>query len=156
MSADAAHVCEVGPRDGLQNESRTLSAAERVVFIQRLAAAGLRCIEAGAFVSPRAVPQMAGTAEVLAGLRGLPADVRLPVLVANQRGLDEALGCGAREVALFTGATDTFTQRNIGCDVAASLVRFAPLAAGARAAGVRLRGYVSVAFGCPYEGAVPV
>jgi hydroxymethylglutaryl-CoA lyase len=113
----------------------------------------LEYIEAGAFVSPQAVPQMAGTARVLDALKLDPA-VRLPVLVANQRGLDDALQAGVREIALFTGASDAFTLSNIRCDVATSLWRFAGLASQARGAGLRLRGYVSAAFGCPFEGAV--
>jgi hydroxymethylglutaryl-CoA lyase len=153
MNRERVSLCEVGPRDGLQNEPHALPPSERARFISRLAAAGLECIEAGAFVSPRAVPQMAGTAQVLAALK-LDAPPRLPVLVANQRGLDDALRAGVREIALFTGASDAFTLSNIRCDVASSLMRFAGLASQASAAGLRMRGYVSVAFGCPFEGAV--
>lgn len=153
MNRERISLCEVGPRDGLQNEPQALAPSERAQFISRLAAAGLQCIEAGAFVSPQAVPQMAGTAQVLAALK-LDGQLRLPVLVANQRGLDDALHAGVREIALFTGASDAFTLNNIRCDVATSLTRFAGLASQARTAGLRMRGYVSVAFGCPFEGIV--
>jgi hydroxymethylglutaryl-CoA lyase len=153
MARERVAICEVGPRDGLQNESVSVAPAVRAGFIRRLALAGLRCIEAGSFVSPRAIPQMVGTDEVMALLADLQS-VRLPVLVANERGLTAALAAGVREIAVFTGTTDSFVRRNIHCSVAESLQRFAPLVRAARNHGLDVRGYVSMAFGCPYEGAV--
>ena len=144
---------EVGPRDGLQAESRTVTPADRAGLIDALAASGLRVIEAGAFVSPGRVPQMAGTADVLSRLGPRP-ELRLPVLVPNTRGLDDALAAGAREVAVFGSASETFSRRNINCSVADSLDRFAPVVRRAGAAGVPVRGYVSCVLGCPYEGPV--
>ncbi len=146
---------EVGPRDGLQNEPQSLPAAVKVALIERLAEAGCRVIEAGAFVSPKWVPQMADTADVLAGLRRRPG-LRYPVLVPNLKGLERALAAGVEEIAVFGAASETFTQRNINCSIAESLERFAPVCAEARAAGLRVRGYVSCVLGCPYEGEVPV
>lgn len=144
---------EVGPRDGLQNERRTLAPADRVALIDALAAAGLKAVEAGAFVSPDRVPQMAGTADVLAGLGARP-ELRLPVLVPNARGLDDALAAGVREVAVFGAASETFSRRNINCSIAESLVRFTEVTKRAMAAGVAVRGYVSCVLGCPYEGPI--
>ncbi len=146
---------EVGPRDGLQNEPQSLPAAVKVALIERLAEAGCRVIEAGAFVSPKWVPQMADTADVLAGLRRRPG-LRYPVLVPNLKGLERALAAGVEEIAVFGAASETFTQRNINCSIAESLERFAPVCAEARVAGLRVRGYVSCVLGCPYEGEVPV
>jgi hydroxymethylglutaryl-CoA lyase len=151
----SVEIVEVGPRDGLQNEPQSLPAAVKVALIERLAEAGCRVVEAGAFVSPKWVPQMADTAEVLAALRRRPG-VRYPVLVPNMKGLDRALAAGVEEIAVFGAASETFTQRNINCSIAESLERFAPVCAEALAAGLRVRGYVSCVLGCPYEGAVPV
>jgi len=148
-------IVEVGPRDGLQNEPKSLPAAVKVALIERLAEAGCKVIEAGAFVSPKWVPQMADTAEVLAALPRRPG-VRYPVLVPNLKGLEAALAAGVAEIAVFGAASETFTQRNINCSIAESLERFRPVCAEARAAGLRVRGYVSCVLGCPYEGAVPV
>jgi len=142
---------EVGPRDGLQNEAKSVPAAVKIALIEALAAAGLTVVEAGAFVSPRWVPQMADSAAVLAGLTRRPG-VRYPVLVPNMTGYEAARTAGAREVAIFGAASESFTRRNINCSVAESLDRFAPVAAAARRDGVALRGYVSCALGCPYEG----
>jgi hydroxymethylglutaryl-CoA lyase len=151
----SVEIVEVGPRDGLQNEPQSLPAAVKVALIERLAEAGCRVVEAGAFVSPKWVPQMADTAEVLAALRRRPG-VRYPVLVPNLKGLERALAAGVEEIAVFGAASETFTQRNINCSIAESLERFAPVCAEALAAGLRVRGYVSCVLGCPYEGAVPV
>lgn len=153
--ADAVRIVEVGARDGLQNEPAMLSPAQRVAFIERLAAAGLTTIEAGSFVSPRWVPQMAGTDQVLAALGDRP-DLRLPVLVPNLKGLEAALAAGAREVALFLAASESFSQKNINCSVAESIDRARPVAERALAERLVLRGYVSCVLGCPYEGQVPV
>ena len=150
---DSVRVVEVGPRDGLQNEKTPVPVEVRVAFIRRLAAAGLRTIEAGSFVSARRVPQMADTAAVLARLPAAPG-VRYTALVPNVRGMDEALAAGVAEVAVFASASETFSQRNIGCSIAESIERFRPVLDLARARGVAVRGYVSCVLGCPYEGEV--
>ena len=144
---------EVGPRDGLQNEPAPVPAAVKIDLIERLAAAGLSVIEAGAFVHPERVPQMADTAEVLAGLTKRPG-VRYPVLVPNQRGLERALAAGAEELAVFAAASEGFSQANINCSIAESLARFAPVVETARDQGLAVRGYLSCVLGCPYEGEV--
>ncbi|MDX2101658.1 MAG: hydroxymethylglutaryl-CoA lyase [Alphaproteobacteria bacterium] len=146
---------EVGPRDGLQNEATPVTTADKVALIRALAAAGLTTIEAGAFVSPKWVPQMADSSAVLTALGSLPG-VRLPVLVPNLQGLEAALAAGAGEVAVFAAASEAFSQRNINCSIEESLARFAPVMARAAAAGVPVRGYVSCVLGCPYQGEVPV
>ncbi|MGA8171804.1 MAG: hydroxymethylglutaryl-CoA lyase [Methylocystis sp.] len=148
-----ARIVEVGPRDGLQNEAALLSVDAKVAFIEMLAEAGLVSIEAGSFVSPKAVPQMASTGEVLEKLRAR-ADLRLSVLVANFRGLEAAFKAGAREIAVFAAASETFSRNNINCSIAESLVRFKPMVEEAARRGLSARGYVSCALGCPYEGAV--
>ena len=146
-------VVEVGPRDGLQNESAEIPVAAKVRLIRALADAGLSVVEAGAFVSPKWVPQMAGSAEVLAELP-LDGPTRFPVLVPNDKGLERARAAGAREIAVFGAASETFSQRNINCGVQESLGRFAPVIAEAKRNGIRVRGYVSCVLGCPYEGPV--
>lgn len=150
-----AHVriVEVGPRDGLQNESQPVSAAAKIELIDRLGAAGLRTIEAGSFVSPKWVPQMADSAAVLAGIHRLPG-VSYPVLVPNMTGFEAALAAQAGEIAVFAAASESFSRRNINCSIAESLDRFAPVVAAAARAGIRVRGYVSCVLGCPYEGAI--
>ncbi|MGI9310609.1 MAG: hydroxymethylglutaryl-CoA lyase [bacterium] len=147
-------IVEVGPRDGLQNEARILPVAARVELIRLLGAAGLRIIEAGSFVSPKRVPQMVGSGDVLRALDSR-AGVRYPVLTPNLRGLEDAIAAGATEVAVFAAASEAFSQRNINCSIAESIARFAEVAARASSAGVAMRGYVSCALGCPYQGAVP-
>jgi hydroxymethylglutaryl-CoA lyase len=146
---------EVGPRDGLQNESASLPTATKVEFIDRLSRTGLTVIEAGSFVSPKSVPQMADTAEVLARIQRAPG-VSYPVLVPNLKGLETARAARAKEVAVFTAASESFVQKNIHCSIADSLERFGAVAAAAGAAGIRVRGYISCVVGCPYEGAVPI
>jgi hydroxymethylglutaryl-CoA lyase len=153
MYPEKVKIVEVGPRDGLQNEPRQVSAEVKIELIDRLTEAGLRWIEAGAFVSPKWVPQMADSAEVLAGIARRP-EVSYPVLVPNMKGLEGALAAAVDEIAVFAAATDGFSRRNINCTVAESLDRFAPVVTAARAAGLRVRGYVSCVLGCPYEGAV--
>ncbi|MTV25421.1 hydroxymethylglutaryl-CoA lyase [Nitriliruptoraceae bacterium ZYF776] len=148
-------IVEVGPRDGLQNEPDTVPTDVKVAFVERLAAAGLPVVEATSFVSPRWVPQLADGAEVLAGLTRRPG-VRYPVLVPNERGLDAALAAGADEVAVFAAASETFSQRNLNRSIAASLEMFAPVVGRATGAGLRVRGYVSMVCGCPFQGDVPV
>ena len=145
---------EVGPRDGLQNESATLPTATKVEFIDRLSKTGLKMIEAGSFVSPKSVPQMADSAEVLARIQRAPG-VSYPVLVPNMKGFEAARAAGAKEVAVFTAASESFVQKNIHCSIADSLERFGAVAAAAGAAGIRVRGYISCVLGCPYEGEVP-
>jgi hydroxymethylglutaryl-CoA lyase len=153
MSVRDVTVVEVGPRDGLQNEQAIVPAAAKLELIGRLTAAGLAVIEATSFVSPRAVPQLADAEEVMRGLRREPG-VRYPVLVPNARGLERAQAAGATEIAVFTAASESFCQANIGMSIDRSLEVFETVVAAARAAGMWVRGYVSTAFGCPYEGAV--
>lgn len=144
-------IVEVGPRDGLQNEAQTIPAAVKIALIDRLSATGLRAVEAGAFVSPKWVPQMADSAEVLAGIERRDG-VRYPVLVPNMKGFQAAAAAGAEEIAVFGAASESFTRENINCSIAESLARFAPVCGAARAAGMKVRGYVSCVLGCPYEG----
>ncbi|MCX7899719.1 MAG: hydroxymethylglutaryl-CoA lyase [Methylocystis sp.] len=146
-------IVEVGPRDGLQNERAVTPVEVRVALIELLADAGLTTIEAGSFVSAKFVPQMARTEEVLARLRKW-TNVRLPVLVPNLRGLEAALAAGAREIAVFAAASETFSQKNINCSIAESLDRYASVVAKAARQGVAARGYVSCVLGCPYEGEI--
>jgi hydroxymethylglutaryl-CoA lyase len=147
-------VVEVGPRDGLQNESASIAAADKIAFVDRLSAAGLPVIEAGAFVSPRWVPQMAGTSEVFAGIARRDG-TRYTALVPNLEGLERAHGAGVKEVGIIAAASDTFSLRNINQDVDASLDTYRAVCARASELHIRVRGYVSTAFGCPFEGEVP-
>jgi isopropylmalate/homocitrate/citramalate synthase len=149
----AVKIVEVGPRDGLQNEPRSVPTAVKIALIDRLSAAGLPAIEATAFVSPKWVPQMADNAAVLRGIRKKPG-VSYPVLVPNMKGFEAALAAGAEEIAVFGAASETFSRKNINCSIAESLERFRPVAEAARAHGVKVRGYISCVAGCPYEGAV--
>ena len=144
---------EVGPRDGLQNEAGTVPTAVKVQFVQRLAEAGLPVVETTSFVSPRWVPQLADAAEVLVALERRPG-VRYPVLVPNEHGLARALDAGADEVAVFASATESFARRNLNRSLHESLAMFAAVVARAAAAGLRVRGYLSMCFGDPWEGAV--
>ena len=146
-------IVEMGPRDGLQNEAKTVPLDAKIELIERLADAGLPAVEAGAFVSPKWVPQMADSAEVLQRIRRKPG-VAYPVLVPNLKGLESAIAAGAREVAVFGAASESFSQKNINCSIAESLERFAPVCAEALSKGLAVRGYVSCVLGCPYEGAV--
>jgi len=146
-------VVEVGPRDGLQNEKGFVPTEVKVAFVEALADAGLGVVETTAFVSPRAIPQLADSAEVFSRVRKR-AGVRYPVLVPNEKGLARALAVGAREISLFTAATDTFNLRNTNATIEESFARFAPVLVRAKADGLRVRGYVSTFFGCPYEGRV--
>lgn len=142
---------EVGPRDGLQNEAQPISVADKVQLVDALSAAGLSYIEVGSFVSPKWVPQMAGSAEVFAQIQRKPG-VTYGALAPNLRGFEDALAAGVKEVAVFAAASEAFSQRNINCSISESLDRFAPLMAAARQHGVSVRGYVSCVLGCPYEG----
>ena len=148
---DHVTVVEVGPRDGLQNEPRSMPTEVKVALIDRLGEAGLTVIEAASFVSPKAVPQLADGAEVMAGLAWRDG-VRYPVLVPNMKGFDAAMAAGAEEIAIFGSPSEGFTQANINCSVAESLERFRPVCEAAQARGVRVRGYVSCTLGCPFEG----
>jgi len=144
---------EVGPRDGLQNEAKSVSAAVKIALIEKLADAGLSVVEAGAFVSPKWVPQMADSAAVLAGVRRKPG-VSYPVLVPNMQGFEAAKAAGAETVAIFAAASETFSRRNTNCSIEESFGRFAPVAEAAKRAGIAVRGYVSCVVDCPYDGAI--
>jgi isopropylmalate/homocitrate/citramalate synthase len=146
-------VVEVGPRDGLQNEAAIVPTAAKVRFIEMLAAAGLPVVEATSFVRPEAVPQLADADQVLPAIVRRPG-VRYPVLVPNMRGMERAIAAGADAIAVFTAASEAFAQANIRMTIGESLEAFAPVLAAARAAGMWTRGYVSTAFGCPYQGEV--
>ncbi|SMF44635.1 hydroxymethylglutaryl-CoA lyase [Tistlia consotensis] len=148
-------VVEVGPRDGLQNEKAIVPLDTKVELIDRLSASGLPAVEAGAFVSPKWVPQMADSAEVLRRIQRRPG-VAFPVLVPNEKGLEAALAAGAEEIAVFGAASESFSRKNINCSIAESLERFRPVVERALASGVRVRGYLSCVLGCPYEGEVPL
>ena len=148
-------IVEVGPRDGLQNEKTSLDTETRVQLITQLADAGLSYVEAGSFVSPKWVPQMAGSDKVF---QQLPVDTATTyaALTPNMQGLERALQCGVREVAVFAAASEGFSQKNINCSIAESIERFKPVARAALSAGLAVRGYISCVVGCPYEGAVHV
>ena len=146
-------VVEVGPRDGLQNEASAVPADAKVRFVEALAEAGLPVVEVTSFVSPRAVPQLADADEVLPAVQRREG-VRYPVLVPNLRGLERAVAAGADAIAVFTAASEGFARANINMTIAESLAAFAPVLEQALMAGMWTRGYVSTAFGCPYDGAV--
>ncbi len=148
-------IVEVGPRDGLQNEAVTIPAAVKIALIDMLSGAGFVNIEAASFVSPKWVPQMATSTEVMAGIKRQPG-VLYSALVPNMTGFDAALAAGADEIVIFGSASEAFSQKNINCSIAQSLARFEPVAAAARQHRLRLRAAVSCAFGCPFQGAVPI
>jgi len=152
-SPDSIRIVEVGPRDGLQNEASFVPTHVKIELITRLAEAGLQSIEVAAFVSSKWVPQMADGAEVLLGLPRR-TNVTYSALTPNMQGFEAALAAGATEVAVFASASETFSQRNLNCSIDQSFERFAPVLLAAKAAGVRVRGYVSCVLGCPYEGSV--
>ncbi|MDK9723702.1 MAG: hydroxymethylglutaryl-CoA lyase [Sterolibacteriaceae bacterium MAG5] len=149
----SVRIVDVGPRDGLQNEKQQVPADTKVELIRRLGEAGLKSIEATAFVSPKWVPQMADNAEVMAKIARLPG-VSYPVLVPNEKGLEAAIAAGAKEVAVFGAASEAFSQKNINCSIAESLARFRPVVEAAKKADIAVRGYVSCVLGCPYQGEV--
>lgn len=153
--SDFVRIVEVGPRDGLQNEKQQVATADKIALIDRLSATGLRSIEATSFVSPKWVPQLADAAEVMAGIDRRPG-IAYPVLVPNEQGYERALAAGAREVAVFTAASEQFNLKNTNAGIDESLQRFAPVLARAKADGVKVRGYVSTVLGCPYQGEVPL
>jgi hydroxymethylglutaryl-CoA lyase len=155
MTALPRHVrmVEVGPRDGLQNESAIIPTPVKITLIDALSAAGLPAVEATSFVSAKWVPQMADAPEVMAGIIRRPG-TSYPVLVPNMQGFEAALRAGAEEVAVFAAASESFSRRNINCSIAESLERFRPVISAAAAANIKVRGYISCVLGCPYEGAV--
>lgn len=148
----SVRIVEVGARDGLQNEL-SVTTAQKVALIEALAQAGLKNIEAGAFVSPKWVPQMADSMDVITSV-AVPADVELSALTPNLKGAELALQAGVKEFAIFTAASEAFTQKNINCSISESIERFAPVVELAKANGVKVRGYVSCVVGCPYQGEV--
>ncbi|WP_315767881.1 hydroxymethylglutaryl-CoA lyase [Bradyrhizobium sp. SZCCHNR2012] len=150
--SDRVRIIEMGPRDGLQNEKTPLSVADRIAFVRALVDAGLTTVEVGAFVSPKAIPQMVGSDEVMRAVAQLPGEFH--VLVPNVKGYEAARAAGARVVSVFAAASESFSRANINCSVAESLERFKPVIAHAKADGIKVRGYVSCVLGCPYEGEI--
>ena len=151
--SDQVRIVEVGPRDGLQNEKTPISVAARVSFIEALVAANLHTVEVGAFVSPKAIPQMANSDQVLRGIDHHP-DREFHVLVPNEKGYDAARAAGARVIAVFASASEGFSRANINCTIAQSIERFKPVLARAGSDGIKVRGYVSCVLGCPFDGEV--
>lgn len=154
-AAPDVRIVEVGPRDGLQNEKAIIPAATKIALIDRLTACGFSVVEATSFVSPTWVPQLADAEQVLQAITRRPG-VQYPVLVPNEKGLERAILAGAREIAVFTAASDAFNQRNINCDITQSLRRIEPVIATATSQGIPVRGYVSTVLGCPYQGDVAI
>ena len=154
MKPNRVTVVEVGPRDGLQNEQVTITTADKIEFVNRLSAAALPVIEVSAFVSPKWVPQMADAAEVFAGITRQPA-IRYSALVPNLPGLERAMLAGVAEIAIFASSTETFSRKNINQSIDESIAGYKQVCERAIAAGLRVRGYLSTAFGCPFEGDVP-
>ena len=150
--SDTVRIIEMGARDGLQNEKTPVSVADRIAFIERLIAAGLNTIEVGAFVSPKAIPQMVGSDEVLRGVRHLPGEFH--VLVPNYKGYEAAHAAGARVVSVFAAASEGFSRANINCSIEESIERFKPVLARAKTDGVKVRGYISCVLGCPFDGEI--
>jgi hydroxymethylglutaryl-CoA lyase len=151
--SDQVRIVEVGPRDGLQNEKTPVSVEGRIAFIEALLAAGLHTVEVGAFVSPKAIPQMVGSDEVLRGV-SRHADGEFHVLVPNEKGYETARANGAKVIAVFGSASEGFSRANINCSVAESIERFKPVIARAHADGIKVRGYISCVLGCPYDGEI--
>jgi len=151
--SDQVRIVEVGPRDGLQNEKTPVSVEGRIALIEALLAAGLHIVEVGAFVSPKAIPQMVGSDEVLRAV-SRHTDGEFHVLVPNEKGYETARANGAKVIAVFGSASEGFSRANINCSVAESIERFKPVIARARADGIKVRGYVSCVLGCPYDGEI--
>lgn len=155
------NIVEVGLRDGLQNEKQLLSAADRIEMAQQLAACGVKKMEIGSFVRADWIPQMAGSAEVVAGVLALqrqgkiPKDVQFSALVPNERGFYDAIEAGVKEIAIFAACSESFSKKNLNCSISESFERFAPVMKLAKKNKIKVRGYLSVCFGCPFEGAVP-
>ena len=150
---ESVKIVEVGPRDGLQNEKQTIPAATKIEFVNRLSASGLRTIEVTSFVSPKWIPQLADATEVFTGIDKRDG-VSYPVLVPNAKGMQRALEAGAKEVSIFTAASESFNRKNINCSIAESMDRFEPVMETAREHGIKVRGYISTVIGCPYEGPI--
>src|SRR6266849_10284119 len=150
--SETVRIVEVGPRDGLQNEKTPVSVADRIAFIEALISAGLHTIEVGAFVSPKAIPQMVGSDQVLRGVSRLAGEFH--VLVPNEKGYEASQAAGARVIAVFASASEVFSRANINCSVTESIERFKPVLARARADGIKVRGYISCVLGCPFDGEV--
>jgi len=151
--SDRVTLVEVGPRDGLQNEKTIVPAQTKIQLIQKLANSGLPVVEATSFVSPKWIPQLADAAEIMAAL-DLASVTRYPVLVPNLQGLQRAVESGAREIAVFAAASESFSQKNINCSIAESMERLRPVIEQARSQNIQVRGYISCVLGCPYEGPV--
>jgi hydroxymethylglutaryl-CoA lyase len=151
--SDAVRIVEVGPRDGLQNEKTSISVADRIAFIEALIGAGLHTVEVGAFVSPKAIPQMVGSDQVLRGVSHI-AGAEFHVLVPNEKGYEASQQAGAKVIAVFASASEGFSRANINCSVAESIERFRPVLARAKADGIKVRGYISCVLGCPFDGEV--
>ena len=150
--SDDVRIVEMGPRDGLQNEKTAISVEARIAFVEALVAAGLHTCEVGAFVSPKAIPQMVGSDQVLRAANRLPGEFH--VLVPNEKGYDAAIAAGAKVVSVFASASEGFSRANINCSVDESIERFKPVVARAKADGIKVRGYVSCVLGCPFDGDV--
>jgi hydroxymethylglutaryl-CoA lyase len=150
---DEVRIIEMGPRDGLQNEKTPISVADRIAFVERLVDAGLRTVEVGAFVSPKAIPQMVGSADVLRGV-GHIENAEFHVLVPNEKGYEAARAAGAKVVSVFAAASEGFSRANINCSITESIERFKPVLVHAKADGVKVRGYVSCVLGCPFDGEI--
>ncbi|MBR1193489.1 hydroxymethylglutaryl-CoA lyase [Bradyrhizobium sp. AUGA SZCCT0240] len=151
--SDAVRIIEVGPRDGLQNEKTPISVADRIAFIEALIGAGLHTVEVGAFVSPKAIPQMVGSDQVLRGVSHI-AGSEFHVLVPNEKGYEASQAAGAKVIAVFASASEGFSRANINCSIAESIERFKPVVARAKADGVKVRGYISCVLGCPFDGEI--
>lgn len=155
--SDQIHIVEMGPRDGLQNEKTPVSVEARIAFVEALVAAGLNTVEVGAFVSPKAIPQMASSDQVLRGVSQIKDKVKnaeFHVLVPNEKGYDAARAADAQVVSVFAAASEGFSRANINCSIAESIERFKPVLARAKADGVRVRGYISCVLGCPFDGEI--
>ncbi len=150
--SETVRIVEMGARDGLQNEKTPVSVADRIAFIKALVSAGLHTVEVGAFVSPKAIPQMVGSDEVLRAVSHLPGEFH--VLVPNEKGYEAARAAGAKVVSVFAAASEGFSRANINCSIAESIERFKPVVARAKADGVKVRGYVSCVLGCPFDGEI--
>jgi len=150
--SETVRIVEMGARDGLQNEKTPVSVADRIAFIKALVSAGLHTVEVGAFVSPKAIPQMVGSDEVLRAVSHLPGEFH--VLVPNEKGYEAARAAGAKVVSVFASASEGFSRANINCSIAESIERFKPVVARAKADGVKVRGYVSCVLGCPFDGEI--
>ncbi len=151
--SEQVRIVEVGPRDGLQNEKTPISVEARIAFIEALVGAGLHTVEVGAFVSPKAIPQMVNSASVLRGVNHYP-DSEFHVLVPNEKGYEAARAAGAKVIAVFASASEGFSRANINCSIAESIERFKPVIARAKADSIKVRGYISCVLGCPYDGEV--